>query len=195
MQMQRTLIIDDEPTAIAQLMHILEGYSFLHKPEAISDPLEAEEKVRSMKPGLIFLDIEMPGMNGLELAEKIRNCCPAASIIFVTSYNKYAIQAIKQSAFDYILKPVDRDELTESLDRFLESRKSGKDLLYKLQERYGLTARETEITSLVRSGLTSEEIAGQLNISLLTVNTHRQNILRKAGCGNFLEMFDSGIQD
>ncbi len=184
-----TLIVDDEPAAIARLKHLLENYPFLYKPKGIFDPLKAEETIRRMKPGLVFVDIEMPGMNGLELARKVRTSFPAASIIFVTSYNKYAIQAIKQSAFDYILKPVDSDELTESLDRFLEMRRSGIDVLNQLKKRYGLTPRETEITSLVRSGLTSDEIAGQLNISLLTVNTHRQNILRKTGCGNFLEMF------
>lgn len=189
MRSYRTLIIDDEPSAIAQLMHLLDSYSFLQRPEGINNPLEAESRIRDLKPNLVFLDIEMPGMDGLELAERIRECCPFATLVFVTSYNKYAIQAIRRSAFDYLLKPVDRDELEESMQRFLETRKLEEDQLSQLKDRFNLTPREIQITSLVKSGFTSEEIAGQLNISLLTVNTHRQNILRKAGCGNFHEIF------
>jgi two-component system, LytTR family, response regulator len=70
------------------------------------------------KPDILFLDIEMPGMNGFELLEKFHH--PEWEIVFTTAYNEYAIKAIKQSALDYLLKPVDKDELVQTVQRAKE---------------------------------------------------------------------------
>ena len=74
------------------------------------------------QPGLVFLDIQMPHTNGFELLEKLPN--KNFKIIFTTAYNEYAIQAIRFSAFDYLLKPIDSDELQASVHRFLESQEN-----------------------------------------------------------------------
>lgn len=76
---------------------------------------EGIDAIGQFKPDLVFLDIEMPGMNGFEMLE----ACPEHDfeIIFTTAYNEYAIQAIRHSALDYLLKPIDKDELIKALER------------------------------------------------------------------------------
>ncbi len=112
----RTLIIDDEPDAVNALKIIIEEFV----PEltivgSFSDPIKALEGIPQINPELIFLDINMPGLNGFELLESLphRNF----KTIFVTAYDEYAIKAFKYSAVDYILKPIDIDELILAINR------------------------------------------------------------------------------
>lgn len=116
----RTLIIDDEPDAINALKIIIE--EFLPQLEIIgtySDPLIARDELSKKKPDLVFLDINMPGLNGFELLESLpqRNF----KTIFITAYDEYAIKAFKYSAVDYILKPIDIDELQQAVERALQT--------------------------------------------------------------------------
>ncbi len=79
---------------------------------------EALAALEKETPDILFLDIEMPGMNGFELVEKFHH--PEFEIVFTTAYNEYAIKAIKHSALDYLLKPVDKDELIQTVLRAKE---------------------------------------------------------------------------
>lgn len=83
--------------------------------ESFADPEEALEAVRILQPDVVFLDIEMPGMSGFEWLNQceVRNF----EVVFTTAYNEYAIKAIKHSALDYLLKPVDKDELIQAVDK------------------------------------------------------------------------------
>ena len=116
----RTILIDDEPKAISILQTMLERYC----PEIsiIATTQDSEKAVRlieDMKPGLIFLDIAMPQMNGFQLLENFQN--PDFEIIFATVFDNYAIDAINHCAIGYILKPVDFEELKSSVARAKES--------------------------------------------------------------------------
>ena len=181
--------MDDESIALDQLEGKLQAFPQMDVISRQTDPVRAEQLIRRENPELVFLDIEMPRKNGLELAKEIKKYNPDTVIIFVTSYNKYAIQAIKQAAFDYILKPVNQEELGQSLNRLLTEKNAEVDIETTIQNRYSLTAREAEVTGPIRLGLSTEEIADKLCLSKLTINTHRQNILRKCGCWNFAELF------
>src|SRR5688500_14000524 len=102
--MIRSVIIDDEPHAAQVLQILLEK----HCPEIAVEAVfhaakEAEKMVPGINPQLVFLDIEMPHMNGFELLEKLSP--PTFQVIFTTSYDQYAIRAIRFSALDYLLKP------------------------------------------------------------------------------------------
>jgi two-component system LytT family response regulator len=114
--MIRSVIIDDEPHAAQVLQILLEK----HCPEITVEAIfhaakEAEKMVPSINPQLVFLDIEMPHMNGFELLEKL---APVNfKIIFTTSYDQYAIKAIRFSALDYLLKPVDPQELKAAVKK------------------------------------------------------------------------------
>lgn len=108
--MIRTIIIDDEPDCCEVLTILLEKHCRQVKVEAVCYSAgEAIKAIAEYAPQLVFLDIEMPHINGFELLEKL----PVINfeIIFTTSYDQYAIKAIRFSALDYLLKPIDREEL------------------------------------------------------------------------------------
>jgi len=124
--MIRTILIDDEPHNHRELTRILGETCPQVKiiGQALS-ATEAKELYLQLAPDLIFLDIEMPGGNGFQFLESIKPI--HAEVVFVTAYDKYAIQAIKFAALDYLLKPVNPAELQAAVARVLE----------KLQSRMG----------------------------------------------------------
>ncbi|HET9429877.1 MAG TPA: LytTR family DNA-binding domain-containing protein, partial [Chitinophagaceae bacterium] len=117
--MLKVLLIDDEERATDSLRLMIEkAIPEIDQVMACNDARKAPEIIHSFQPGLVFLDIQMPHMNGFEMLEKIPN--KNFKIIFTTAYNEYAIQAIRFSAFDYLLKPVDIEELRASVQRFIQ---------------------------------------------------------------------------
>jgi two-component system LytT family response regulator len=115
----KALIIDDESKSRKSLAQKLADYC--PEIEVAAEAQNGEEgilAIRQHRPDLIFLDIEMPKMNGLQMLEKIGDF--EGAIIFTTAYNEYAIRAFKYSAFDYLLKPVDIQELKSSVNRLIK---------------------------------------------------------------------------
>jgi len=118
--MLKVFLIDDEERATDALRLMIEKtLPEIDQVLVCNDPRHAAEMIHIHQPGLVFLDIQMPHLNGFELLEKLPN--KNFKIIFTTAYNEYAIQAIRFSAFDYLLKPIDLEELQTSVHRFLES--------------------------------------------------------------------------
>lgn len=113
------LIVDDEKNARAVLAQALEETELVNVIGEASNVPEAVKLIHKTKPSLIFLDIEMPGYSGLQLLEFFNEEDVTFDIIFVTAYNEYAINAFKLSAFDYLLKPIDEEDLRTSLSRYL----------------------------------------------------------------------------
>lgn len=112
----RTILIDDEIDSSIAVEEQLKMYCpSIEVIGTFNDPLLGFEAVQAMKPDVVFLDIEMPKMTGLELAGKIQQ--EDIHIIFVTAHDRYAINAIKLSALDYLLKPIDSEELIETVER------------------------------------------------------------------------------
>lgn len=114
--MIKAIIIDDEVHCIDTLSMLLADYSpeveLMDKCMSAKKGLEAIEKI---KPDLVFLDIEMPIMNGFEMLEQLKQI--PFSVIFTTSYDQYAIKAIRFSALDYLLKPIDPKELINAVQK------------------------------------------------------------------------------
>jgi two-component system LytT family response regulator len=110
------IIVDDEPYSCETLSTLLERYCTEVKVVAVCNSgAAALEAIPRQQPQLVFLDIEMPHMNGFELLVKL----PAINfeLIFTTSYDQYAIKAIRFSALDYLLKPIDREELVKAVQK------------------------------------------------------------------------------
>ena len=129
--MLRTIIIDDEKLAIESLKWEIENFcKDIEVIATYSNPVEAIEGINLLKPELVFLDIEMPELDGFQLLEKLeyRNF----DLIITTAYNQYAIQAFKANAIDYLLKPIDPDELIEAIQK-VKNRKGTGDELFNIQ--------------------------------------------------------------
>ncbi len=115
-------IVDDEPYSCEALATLLERYcpdvKILDICYSASGALKS---IKDQKPGILFLDIEMPHMNGFEMLEKLTEV--DFELIFTTSYDQYAIKAIQFSALDYLLKPIDSEELQKSVQRAVNNPK------------------------------------------------------------------------
>lgn len=115
----RVVLIDDEVLPMARLKTLLLENE-LQKVEIVgeyNDPIEAYENIKSLRPDVIFSDIEMPELNGLELAEKVQEIQPSVEVVFITGFDRYAIDAFNIHAIDYMLKPVQKDRLHKTLTR------------------------------------------------------------------------------
>jgi two-component system LytT family response regulator len=119
--MLKTLIIDDEPRASGILQLMIERFvPEIERTWCCNDARQAARTIHEVKPDLLFLDIRMPYQDGFEVLSQIRE--KRFKIIFTTAYHEYTLQAIRFSAFDYLLKPVDVEELTATVHRYLASR-------------------------------------------------------------------------
>lgn len=119
----KAVIVDDENKAIQSIQLLLERYfKEIEVVATANSALEGIKAVNQHKPDILFTDIEMPHGSGFDLIEGIGDHKP--EIVFVTAYNQYAIKAIKYSAFDYLLKPLDLDGFEETVKRIIEKIKS-----------------------------------------------------------------------
>src|SRR6266498_3520108 len=117
--MIRTLIIDDEKHCCDNLQWQLKQYCpEIEVMAACSNAEKGLQQIRQQQPQLVFLDVEMPGMTGFEMLEVLPEI--NFDIIFTTAFDQYAIRAIKFSALDYLIKPIDKDELRFAIEKFLK---------------------------------------------------------------------------
>ncbi len=117
----RAVIVDDEEHCIRSLEELLKDHPGINVAATICDPVAAPGQILTVKPDLLFLDIQMPGKNGFEILEVLNNTNVRPCVIFITAFESYTIQAIRASAFDYLLKPVDKGELAVAVERALRS--------------------------------------------------------------------------
>ncbi|MBL0053581.1 MAG: response regulator [Bacteroidetes bacterium] len=117
MEKIKTIIIDDDIFIHAQLREqLMLLFPKVQVVAVCENALHGIEAIKSHRPDLIFLDIQMPGLSGFEMLDHVdRN---NLKVIFITSYNQYAIEAIRYSAFDYLLKPIKEEELKNAIYRF-----------------------------------------------------------------------------
>jgi two-component system LytT family response regulator len=114
--MIKTVLIDDEPLARALLMELLQEEQDIDIVAQCSDGFEGLKAIQEHKPDLVFLDIQMPKITGLELAELLE--APyIPKIIFTTAYDEYALKAFELNALDYLLKPISEDRLQKALQK------------------------------------------------------------------------------
>ncbi|WP_431158130.1 response regulator [Winogradskyella poriferorum] len=172
----KVVILDDDPRALNRIKLLLEHFSNVEIIAEFENSEVAQDYIVANEPDLVFMDVEMPAKSGIEVAEDINKNHLDTKIVFITGHEHYAIKAIKNSAFDYLLKPVSIDELKATIER------------YKAKWQSNLSKREFDIIRLISKGLNSKTIGEQLFISRHTVDTYRRAILEKTGCTNSAEL-------
>ena len=136
-QKVNTVIIDDDKSAIKFLMEELSSFEEIEIVRTCTDSLRAAKLLIELKPQLIFLDVEMPGKTGFEILKELRSDNSFDPVVvFYTSYDKYVLQALRESAFDFLVKPVQYPELSNLIGRLKQQRysqeKSYRDKLYTI---------------------------------------------------------------
>lgn len=124
--MLKCILIDDEPKAIEALLWELKQFdNEITVAKTFTSPEKAIEYLNKTKVDCVFLDIEMPSMDGFQLLEKLGKFDFA--VVFTTAYNEYAIQALKKEAIDYLLKPIDSDDLQKAIEKIKKHRLTTQD--------------------------------------------------------------------
>lgn len=116
--MKRCLVIDDEPLARMVVLEYLQGFPQIQVLQECNDGFEGLKAIQTHQPDLIFLDVQMPKINGFEMLELVEN--PPA-VIFTTAFDEYAIKAFEAHAVDYLLKPFNKDRFNKAIEKYLST--------------------------------------------------------------------------
>lgn len=142
----RTLIVDDEPLARSNLAVLLRLDPDIEIISECGSGAEALVQIRSAKPDLVFLDVQMPECDGFDVLELLGGDLPPA-VVFVTAYDQYAVRAFEAGALDYLLKPFDNARFDRALDRAKQKVTQGRDVPRKLER---LAIKSTGQVSFVK---------------------------------------------
>ncbi len=180
-------IIDDEACSCERLNDLLTPFQNIHVKGVFRTFDNAAEFLLKEKPALVFLDVELDkNHTAFELIDHLHANLYKPYIILVTAYEQYSIRAIRKGIFDYLLIPIDIEELKDTINRLERI------LFTPLHEltlgKTPLSNRELEVLDMVLEGKTSSQISKELFVSKSTIDTHRKNILRKTGASSMLEL-------
>lgn len=127
--MLRVIVIDDESPARQMIREYLQDFPDIEIIAEAANGPQAVATIRDLAPDLIFLDIQMPGLNGFEVLAQVRDDgIQLPAVIFSTAYDEFAIEAFEVNAVDYLLKPYDRTRFHRAVDRAIERRSANNDL-------------------------------------------------------------------
>ncbi len=189
----RILLVDDHPLVLEGISARLESEVGIEVIGQANNGQQALEKAAELKPDVVLMDISMPVMNGLEAAERFKSDQPDVRVLILSMHEnrEYIVKMIQSGAAGYVLKDVSSDELIRAIQTvhqggtyfsagasealFSEFAKSDQ----PEKPDTGLTKREEMVLKLIAEGKVNKEVARALDISVRTVETHRQNIKQK----------------
>lgn len=188
------VIVEDDPGIRQMLSRVLEGAPGLELLAAYESGEETLEGVRKLKPEVVVMDIQLPGMNGIDCTRAVREISPDTQVLVFTVFgdSEHVFEALKAGASGYLLKRTSREEILEAIDLVrnggapmsggiarlvVESFRQNSGKSTKTSEL--LSKREEEILGLLAKGYLAKEIADQLSISFFTVRFHIRKIYEK----------------
>jgi len=205
----KLLIVDDQQIIIDGLTSLLASSNTIEVAGGCSNTHELLQTIEDLVPDVILMDLNMPGMDGIECVKNILANDPGQKILMLTGYDDTELirEALARGAMGYVLKNVAKDELITAIERvyegrryldqqvqnrvidvFLEGAGTSKDHNGSAAESFNLSQREIEVLKLIAEGKTSGMIAETLFISTNTVDTHRKNIMAKCVVRNIAEL-------
>lgn len=208
---KKVLLADDHRIILDGLRSLLESQAHLEVVGMAGNGREAVEMALELKPDLVILDISMPDLNGIDAAKQIRNALPDVKLIALSIHEnlRYVSEMIQAGASGYLLKQCAFEELALCL-RMVESGQFYlspvisqvlvRDYLLNLSREGSdafslLSLREREVLQLLAEGNSVRQIADLLHLSVKTVETHRQNVMRKTGAHNLADLVRYAIRE
>ena len=185
----KVMIVDDHPMVAEGIQSILESYDDISVVATLSSGQVAVERLEELAPDVVLLDLNMPGLNGLNATEMMLEVRPETRIVILSMHDspEYISTALRHGARGYILKDVPTEEIRTAIETVM----GGKEYLCTgaagslepktMDGREPLTSREQTILLELAQGKSNKDVAAALNISVRTVETHRNNIRRKLG--------------
>lgn len=191
-------IVEDHQMVREMWVQLFAGHKDIEVVGESGKPDEALEMIKTKRPEIVLLDINLPGSSGLDMVPLIRKFAPGSKIIAVSMHNQpaYTKKMLQLGAMGYVTKNSSHDEIFIAISTVLKGKTyvcqeirtilSDQALLdapagHDVKD---LSLREIEIIKLIKEGLSSKEIAARLNISIRTAEVHRHNILKKLGLKN-----------
>ncbi|HSF17284.1 MAG TPA: LytTR family DNA-binding domain-containing protein [Vicinamibacteria bacterium] len=145
----RALVVDDEELARQELCFLLESFPAVDVVGQAGNGIEAVRLIEELSPDLLFLDIQMPGLDGFQVVRRLVDSPGPPHLIFVTAYDQYAIKAFEVNAVDYLLKPVEKSRLKEAVSRATKKKREGLPIQDQLERLLGALERGTRQRRLV----------------------------------------------
>ena len=187
------LIVDDEKLARDLLREYLEGYPEITVLGEAAKGTDAVELINKLKPDVLFLDVQMPGMNGFDVLEEIDH---EPYIIFITAYDQYAIKAFEKNAVDYLLKPLDQERFRSAINRAMKRKTteqgSVEELLRSLKvdgrnfETHIFVQKSEKLFNLPVEDIVYLEASGDYTI----ITTKADQFVSSSGIGKLEEIMD-----
>ncbi|SDZ37760.1 two component transcriptional regulator, LuxR family [Jannaschia faecimaris] len=184
----RVMIVDDHPMVADGIRALLETYDDLTVVGTVSNGRAAIEQAAELDPDVILLDLNMPEMNGLAATEILRDALPQIAILILSMHDspEYVATALRHGANGYCLKDQPTEEIRRAIDTVMAGERylcpgAETTLVPTADGSEPLTSREQTILLLLAQGQSNKQVAGELDISVRTVETHRKNLKRKLG--------------
>ncbi len=192
MEKIKLLIVDDHPLILEGLKNLLAEEDAVEIIHMCTTAYEVIEAMRTAVPDVALLDINLPDVNGIELCARIRKEFPSVKCIALTTYSQrsYINKMMEASAAGYLLKNASKTEILTAIQEvhaggmYLRVKDDGAQMEEENSPVPTLTPREKEVLALIAEGLTNPQIAKKLYVSVLTVNSHRKNLLHKFEVSN-----------
>src|SRR5512139_1930445 len=185
-------VVDDDAAVRRSLTRLLRSVGWNTEAFASADDLLGRAPITG--PGCLLLDVQMPGMNGLELHERMAEAGISLPVVFLTGRGDIpmSVHAMKQGAVDFLVKPVEEDVLFQALDQAIKrqaadaaTRQNRDSIMARLDR---LSARERAVLELVLQGRLNKQIAFDLGIAEKTVKAHRGRVMEKMEAGTVAEL-------
>ena len=185
-------VVDDDVSVRESLELLIQNQDW--RPELFESAQEFLDRPRALVPSCLVLDISLPGLNGLELQERVAAERRDMPIIFITGYGDVprTVQAMKAGAVEFLTKPFNDEVLLRAIRQALERSRlalTHDTEMQQLRDRYAsLTPRERQVMALVVSGLLNKQVGGELGISEITVKAHRGQVMQKLKANSLADL-------
>ena len=194
---ENLVLVDDHSLFLDGLELLLSKTDKFRVVGKLTDPLMAIDFLAHQEASMVLVDIQMPGINGIDLLKRILSRFPSLKIVVISMHEEddFVQEVMSLGGFGFLNKSLDSDKIVEELVKISKGQKVFPRRAKKITQSEHFSDRELEILRLLAKGKNSYEIAEQLFITLNTVKTHRRNMLRKLNASNTSQLLKIGFDN